>query len=92
MCLIKVLSSSLLTAPQVVTRVFTVTPHELSVEFHILCYLDDWSILASVKCQLLNDLEKLLTLFQEFGVVVNWDKSSPHTRSNAWAFQSALLP
>ena len=63
---------SLSRAPQVFT---VISSWAHSRRIHLLGYLNDWLILAFSKVQLKYDLERLLTLCQELGIVVNRDKS-----------------
>ena len=58
----------------------------------LLCYLDDWLILASFREQLLNNLDKLLSLCQEMGTVVNWKNFAtiPKTPLTWWQVQQIL--
>ena len=73
----RVLCFGLTTAPQVFTRIMA----PVSTIFHkcgvrMLCYLDDWLILASSELACLQSRNRLLTVCTELGIQVNLTKSS----------------
>ena len=43
----------------------------------MLCYLDDWLILASSQSEALQARDKVLNFCQSLGIVVNLEKSCP---------------
>ncbi|XP_064079434.1 uncharacterized protein LOC135196517 [Macrobrachium nipponense] len=67
---------SLVTAPQVFTRVFkivSICAHARGIR--LLRYLNDWLILAETAAQCADHLQLVLSFVQELEVVVNVDKS-----------------
>ena len=72
----KALCFGLSTAPQVFTRVIAPVSailHSLGIRMHR--YLDDWLIQSSSREYLLQDLQVVLDLCRELGIVVNPEKS-----------------
>ena len=73
----KALCFCLSTAPQVFTRVMAPVSAILhSLGIRMRCYLDDWLVQASSREGLLRDLEVVLSLCRELGIVVNPAKSN----------------
>ena len=73
----RVLCFGLTTAPQVFTRIMAPVSailHKYGVR--MLCYLDDWLILASSEIACLQSRDRLLTVCTELGIQVNLTKSS----------------
>ena len=73
----RVLCFGLTTAPQVFTRIMAPVSailHKYGVR--MLCYLDDWLILASTELACLQSRDKLLSLCTELGIQVKLTKSS----------------
>ena len=73
----RVLCFGLSTAPQVFTRVMAPVSgflHQLGIR--MLRYLDDWLILASSQEEACWARDKVLSLCQELGIVVNLEKST----------------
>ena len=73
----RVLCFSLSTAPQVFTRVMAPVSgflHQLGIQ--MLRYLDDWLILASSQEEACWARDKVLSLCQELGIIVNLEKST----------------
>ena len=73
----RVLCFGLTTAPQVFTRIMAPVSailHKYGVR--MLCYLDDWLILASSEIACLQSRDRLLTICTELGIQVNLTKSS----------------
>ena len=73
----RVLCFGLTTAPQVFTRIMAPVSailHKYGVR--MLCYLDDWLILASLEIACLESRDRLLTICTELGIQVNLTKSS----------------
>ena len=73
----KVLCFGLSTEPQVFTRVMAPVSgflHQSGI--WMLQYLDDWLILALSREEVCSARDKVLSLFQDLGIVVNLDKSS----------------
>ena len=65
------------TAPQVFTRVMAPVSAILhSLGIRMCRYLDDWLVQASSREGLLRDLEVVLSLCRELGIVVNPEKSN----------------
>ena len=72
----KVLCFGLSTAPQVFTRVFSlISSWAYTRGIQLIRYLDDWLILADSASKLTQDLNLILSLCQELGIVVNKGKS-----------------
>ena len=64
-------------APQVFTQVMApVSPILHSMGIHLRRYLDDWLIRSSSREAVLHDLQMVLNLCREFGIVVNPEKSN----------------
>ena len=64
-------------APQVFTRVMAPVAAVLhSLGIHMRRFLDDWLVQASSREGLLRDLEVVLSLCRELGIVVNLEKSN----------------
>ena len=73
----KVLCFGLSTAPQVFTRVMAPVSAILhSMGIRIRWYLDDWLVQSSSRESLLEDLQTVLQLCHELGIVVNPQKSN----------------
>ena len=73
----KALCFGLSTAPQVFTRVMAPVSailHSLGILMHR--YLDDWLVQSSSRESLLQDLQVVLDLYRELGIVVNPEKSN----------------
>ena len=71
----KALCFGLSTAPQVFTRVMSPVSTILhSLGIRMRRYLDDWLVQASSREGLLRDLEVVLSLCRELGIVVNPEK------------------
>ena len=73
----RVLCFGLTTAPQVFTRIMAPVSailHKYGVR--MLCYLDDWLILASSELACLQSRNRLLTVCTKLGIQVNLTKSS----------------
>ena len=72
----KVLCFGLSTAPQVFTRVFAaVSAWAHTCGIRLLCYLDDWLVLASSETKARQHVQDLLLLCRDLGIVVNKEKS-----------------
>ena len=68
----RALCFGLASAPQVFTRVMAPVSSILhSMGFRLRCYLDDWLIQSSSWEAVLHDLQVVLNLCREFGIVVN---------------------
>ena len=64
------------TAPQVFTRVFAaVSAWAHSHGIRLLCYLDDWLLLASSEREAKQSVQSLLSLCHTLGIVINEKKS-----------------
>ena len=73
----KALCFGLSTAPQVFTRVMAPVSAILhSMGIHMRRYLDDWLVQSSSRESLLEDLQTVLQLCHELGIVVNPQKSN----------------
>ena len=73
----KALCFGLSTAPQVFTRVMAPVSTILhSLGIRMRCYLDDWLVQSSSREGLLRDLEVVLSLCRELGIVINPEKSN----------------
>ena len=73
----KALCFGLSTAPQVFTRVMAPVSAILhSLGIHMRRYLDDWLVQSSSQASLLRDLQTVLQLCHELGIVVNPQKSN----------------
>ena len=73
----KALCFGLSTAPQVFTRVMApVSAIIHSMGIRMRCYLDDWLVQSSSRESLLRDLQTVLQLCHELGIVVNPQKSN----------------
>ena len=73
----KALCFGLSTAPQVFTRVITpVSAMHHSMGIRMRRYLDDWLVQSSSQASLLRDLQTVLQLCHELGIVVNLQKSN----------------
>ena len=73
----KALCFGLSTAPQVFTRVMAPVSAILhSMGIRMRCYLDDWLVQSSSRESLLRDLQIVLHLCHELGIVVNPQKSN----------------
>ena len=73
----RVLCFGLTTAPQVFTRIMAPVSailHRLGVR--MLRYLDDWLILGSTEIACIQSRDRLLAVFKELGIQVNFKKSS----------------
>ena len=65
------------TAPQVFTRVIAPVSAILhSWGIRMRCYLDDWLVQSSSRESLLQDLQVVLSLCRELGIVINPEKSN----------------
>ena len=73
----KVLCFGLTTAPQVFTRVMAPVSAILhKYQVWMLCYLDDWLILASSRAECLQARDKVPQIYKELGISINHQKSS----------------
>ena len=98
----KALCFGLSTAPQVFTGVMAPVSAILhSLGIRMRRYLDDWLVQASSREGLLRDLEVVLSLCRELGIVVNPEKSNfspPQVVQylgvviDAWTFMASPLP
>ena len=65
------------TAPQVFTRVMAPVSAILHLwGIRMRCYLDDWLVQSSSRESLLQDLQVVLALCRELGIVINHEKSN----------------
>ena len=80
----KALCFSLATAPQVLTRVFTLVLERVHLRGILpLRYLGDWLVIAELVPLLLQHQEHLLQLYWDLGIVINWEKSDLKLSSRA---------